>query len=148
MTLNRVKALMAAVLLVGGAAACTDLTGGTSVAADGVFSLQTINGNPLPFTFDDGAGTTTTIQSDTYALNTNGTYSEQALFRVNGNSDSYTESGFWTQSGSLVTLSPNQSSDPNSTLDSYQARVGTSNVFAGAKTLTLSFVGFTAIYSE
>lgn len=146
--MTRVKALVAAALLVGGAAACTDLTGGTTVAADGVFFLQTINGNTVPFSFDDGAGTTTTIQNDTYALNTDGTYSEQALFQINGNSSSYSESGFWTQSGNLVTFGPNQSSDPNNNFVSYQGSVGTSNVFAGAKTLTLSFVGFTAIYSE
>jgi hypothetical protein len=46
----------------------------------------------------------------------------------------------------MLTFRPNQSSTGNLTI--YTATVGNSNVFGGAKTLTINFSGTTWFYSE
>jgi hypothetical protein len=143
--MNRAKVLMAAALLVGGATACSDLTG-TSVRADGVYLLRTINGTSLPFTTTDNLGNTTTVQSDTYSVNSDGSYSELGIFRINGSQGSQSESGTWTQSNTVVTFTPSQSSINNFTI--YQGTLSNSNVFGGTRTLTISINGITGIYSE
>lgn len=144
--MNRAKVLMAAALLVGGATACSDLTG-TSARADGVYFLQTVNGTTLPYSYvDSQTGNTVIVQSDTYSLNSDGGYTEFASYRVNGLTQSQTESGSWSQSNSVVTLFPTQSSTGNTS--SYQGTIGNSNVFGGARTLTISINGTTGIYSE
>jgi hypothetical protein len=140
--------LMAAALLVGGVTACSDLTG-TNARADGNYYLQTVNNVTIPFTYTDNTtGHSLTVTNDIYAVNTNGTYNDQQLYRDNtiNSSLSYTESGTWSQSNSTVTFYPNQSSTGNLTV--YTATVGNSNVFGGAKTLTINFSGTTWFYSE
>ena len=142
----RAKVLMAAALLVGGATACSDLTG-TTARADGVYFLQTVNGTLLPYQYiDSQTGNTVIVNSDTYSLNSDGTYSEFASYKVNGATQSQTESGTWSQSNSVVTFFPTQSSTGNTT--SYQATISNSNVFGGTRTLTISINQTTAIYSE
>src|SRR2546423_1452058 len=77
--------LLAAALLVGGVTACSDLTG-ANARADGVYYLQSVNNNTIPYSYTD-----------------------------NGQNRSYTESGTWTQSNNVVTFYPNQSSTGNLT---------------------------------
>jgi hypothetical protein len=143
--MTRSKILMAAGLLLIGAAACSDLTG-INARADGVYSLQTVNGTFLPFTTTDSFGNQTTVQSDTYSINSDGTYSELGSFKINGNQGSQSESGTWTQSSNVVQFNPTQSSINNFTL--YQGVLGSSGSFGGARTLTISINGVTGAYSE
>jgi len=143
--MNRAKVLMAAALLVGGATACSDLTG-TTARADGFYSLQTLDGNTLPYSYVDNNSNNITIQSDTYTLNSDGTYNESASYRINGSTQSQTESGTWTQSNNIVTFNVFQSSTNNS--GSYQGTIGNSNSFGGRRILTIIVNQTTAIYSE
>jgi hypothetical protein len=137
---------MAAVLLVGGVTACSDLTG-NNARADGVYYLQSVNNSSIPFTYtDNSTGHSLTVSNDIYSVNSDGTYSDQQLYTDNGSNRSYTESGTWSQSNNVVTFYPNQSSTGN--LSVYTATVGNTNVFGGAKTLTVNFSGSTWFYSE
>jgi hypothetical protein len=141
---------MAAALLVGTATACSDLTG-ANARADGVYYLQTVNGTSVPYSYiDSQTGNTVTVQSDVYSLNSDGTYSELATYRVSNGSQtttqSQTESGTWTQSSSIVTFTPSLSSTNNFSL--YQGSIGNNGSFGGARTLSITINGTTAIYSE
>jgi hypothetical protein len=136
---------MAAGLLLIGGAACTDMTG-VNARADGFYSLQTVNGTFLPFTTTDNFGNQTTVQSDTYSINSDGTYSELGSFQTNGAQGSQSESGTWSQSSNVVRFSPNQSSIGNFTI--YQGVLGNTSSFSGARTLTISINGITGVYSE
>jgi NlpE N-terminal domain len=142
----RLKVLMAAALLVGGATACSDVTG-NNARADGVYFLQTVNQNPVPYSYTDNTtGHTLTVMSDDYSLNSNGTYSDQQTYTDNGANSSYTESGTWTQSNNVVSFYPSQSSTGNLTL--YQGTLNNSNVFGGTRTLSINFSGTIWLYSE
>ncbi|MDQ6771172.1 MAG: hypothetical protein M3Z54_14440 [Gemmatimonadota bacterium] len=142
----RAKVLMTAALLIGGATACSDLTGNTS-RADGVYYLQTYNNTPLPYTYRDANNNTITIQSDTYSLNSDGSYTEFATYLINNATQSQTESGTWSQSGSVVTFYPSQSTF-GGTLTPYTGNLGNSSSFSGARTLSFNISGTTAIYSQ
>ena len=142
----RLKVLMTAALLVGGAAACSDLTG-TTARADGVYFLQSVNGNPVPYSYvDNTTGHTLTVMSDDYSLNSNGTYSDQQLYTDNGLNSSYTEAGSWTQRNNVVSFYPSQSSTSN--LSVYSGTLANSNVFGGARTMSIDFSGTIWLYSE
>ena len=142
----RLKVLMTAALLVGGAAACSDLTG-TTARADGVYFLQSVNGNPVPYSYvNNTTGHTLTVMSDDYSLNSNGTYSDQQIYTDNGANSSYTESGTWTQSNNVVSFYPSQSSTGN--LSVYSGTLANSNVFGGARTMSIDFSGTIWLYSE
>jgi uncharacterized protein (UPF0333 family) len=137
---------MAAALLVAGVTACSDLTG-NNARADGVYYLQSVNNASIPFTYTDNTtGHSLTVTNDVYAVNSDGTYSDQQLYTDNGSNRSYTESGTWNQSNNVVTFYPTQSSTGNLTV--YTATVGNSNVFGGAKTMSINFTGTTWFYSE
>ena len=140
------RVLIAAALLVGGVTACSDVTG-ANARADGVYYLQAVNSNSIPYSYTDNTtGHTLTVTGDTYSLNSDGSYSDQQIYRDNGLSRSYTESGTWTQSGNVVSFRPFQSSTGNLTV--YQATVANSNVFGGARTLSINFSGTVWYYSQ
>jgi hypothetical protein len=142
----RAKALVAAALLLGGAAACSDITG-NNVNAEGQFFLITVDGTQVPYSYTDANNNNVFLQSDTYVLNTDGSYSDNQVSRVNGSTQSLFEFGSWSQNGNTVVFRPNQSDfDPN--LTPYQATVRNSNQFGGDRTLTISLNGITAIYSD
>lgn len=137
--------LMAAALLVGGVTACSDLTGANG-RADGVFYLQAVNNNNLPFSYvDNSTGHTLTVLSDQYLVNSDGTYSDQQSYTDNGAQRSYTESGNWSQSGTVVTFTPFFSSTNNTT--AYQATIATGGSFGGTKTMSINFSGTVWYYS-
>jgi len=140
--MSRLKVLMAAALLVGGAAACSDVTG-ANAAADGNYTLSTVNGNSLPFTTQDGAGNTIVLQSDSYVLNSDGSYTEQGAFTTNGQQGSRIETGFWTQSNSVVQFTPDQT-----TSGSYLGTLSGGGTFGGGRTLSISISGTTAVYVQ
>ena len=142
----RLKVLMTAALLVGGAAACSDLTG-TTARADGVYFLQSVNGNPVPYSYvDNTTGHTLSVTTDTYAVNSDGTYSDQQLYTDNGLNSSYTEAGSWTQRNNVVSFYPSRSSTGN--LSVYSGTLANSNVFGGARTMSIDFSGTIWLYSE
>jgi hypothetical protein len=137
--------LLAAALLVGGVTACSDLTGANS-SADGNYTLQAVNNNGLPFSYvDNSTGHTLTVQSDQYLVNSDGTYSDQQSYTDNGSQRSYTESGDWSQSGTVVTFTPFFSSTGNTT--AYQATISTGGTFGGTKTMSINFSGTVWYYS-
>lgn len=146
--MNRVKALMAAALVVAGAAACSDLTG-ANVSADGSFFLQNVRDNTgtfnVPYSFTDANGNTVTVLGDTYSLNSDGTYDELQQLRINGATQAKTEFGDWSQSGNVVFFTPIQS---DISLNPYQGTVRNSSTFGGARTLTITIGGTTAVYSD
>jgi len=142
---SRVRLLFAAALVLGGTAACADLTG-MNARADGTFYLQTVNGNRVPYSYTDNSGNSVTVQGDTYALNSNGTYTEQATYRINNGTASQSESGNWSQSNNVVTFSPLQSSISDFAV--YQGTLSNSGVFGGSRALSITINGTTAIYSE
>ena len=145
---SRARLLVAAALVVGGAAACSDLTGFNGTA-DGSYFLQTVNGNPLPYSFNE-SGTTITVLSGTYALNSNRTYTALLTYRITTGSQTSTgsqsESGDWTQSGNSVTFTPTFSDVQDYTV--YSATIANSSSFGGSRTLRTSVNGLTAVYSD
>lgn len=140
--MSRLKVLMAAAVLVGGAAACSDLTG-ANAAADGSYTLSTVNGNSLPYTTQDGFGNTVSLTSDFYSLNSDGSYTEQGTFTTNGQQGSRLESGFWTQSNNVVQFTPNQT-----TSGSYLGTLSGSGSFGGGRTLSISISGANGVYVQ
>lgn len=139
--MSRLKVLVAAALLVGGAAACSDSTG-VSAPADGTYTLNTISGNPLPFTVPDGFGNTVSIQSDFYSINSDGSYTETGTFQPTGQQPATRlESGSWTQSNNVVQFNPDQSS-------THYFGTLNSGGTVGGQTLSISLNGAIGIYVE
>jgi hypothetical protein len=91
--MRRIALLFAVVAL----AACNDSTSPNGSAA-GSYSLRTINGSSLPYTFADNS----VITSDQLTLNSNGTYVDVASFSGGGSS---TEQGIWSINNNLITFS-------------------------------------------
>src|SRR5689334_24383013 len=90
--MRRIALFMAVIAL----AACNDATSPNG-AASGTYTLRTINGFNLPYTFSDGS----VLVSDQLILNSNGTYSDQANF---SNAGSIVENGLWSINNNLVTF--------------------------------------------
>ena len=140
----RMRVLLAAALLVGSATACSDLTG-NNVNAEGTYSIQTVNGIAVPYSYQDNSGNTILLQSDDYSLNNDGSYQEFRTWRTNGFAQSGLEDGTWTQSSGVVYFTPSTS---DFSLQPYQATVRSTSAFGGSRTLTISINGTTAIYSD
>jgi hypothetical protein len=140
----RMRVLLAAALLVGGATACSDLTG-NNVSAEGSFALQTVNGQLVPYTYQDTNGNSIYLISDFYTLSSDGSYQEFRSWRTNGILQSGAEDGEWSQSSNVVYFTPVTS---DFSLQQYQATVRSNGQFGGDRTLTISINGTTAIYSD
>jgi hypothetical protein len=144
--MTRRTVLMAAALLIGGATACSDLTG-ANARADGVYYLQTIGSTNLPASYtDSNTGRVFTAMSDQLAVNSNGTYNDQQVYRDGGIQGTYTESGNWSQSSNVVTFTPTYSSANYYT--QYSATIGSSGAFSGARSLSVNLGGSIWYYSE
>ena|SRR5438105_9013305 len=87
-------ALLAAVVAL---AACNNDSTSPNGSVTGSYSLRTINGNPLPFTFSDGS----VLVSDQLTLSSNGTYVDVATF---SNAGTATEQGLWSINNNLITF--------------------------------------------
>lgn len=87
-------ALLAAVVAL---AACNNDSTSPNGSAQGSYSLHTVNGNPLPFTFSDGS----VLVSDQLTLNANGTYVDVATF---SNAGTATEQGLWSINNNLISF--------------------------------------------
>ena len=80
-----------------GLAACDNTNNSVepSGSVAGTYTLRTVNGGGLPFTFSDGS----TLTSDVLTLFSDGTYSDAAQYSDGGVS---VETGFWdSQNGSI-----------------------------------------------
>lgn len=148
--MTRAKVLLAAALLVGSASACSDLSG-NNVAADGSFFLMSVNDGSgptgLPYVYtDQSSGHTIQIQSDNFVLTSDGRYSERQLYLDNGLSRQANETGNWSQTGNVISFSPDLGGDFGD--NPYQGTIRNDNGFGGSRTLTISISGFTEIYSD
>jgi hypothetical protein len=139
---------LAAVLTLAAFAACTDSTAPSTQDASGNYSLQTVNANGLPYTYNSGS-TTITIQSDTYTLNRDGTYSETINEIVSdGYNDSRTsdqEAGNWAQNGNAVLFAPSYSTQGNHT--QYTGSLSGGGSFSSTS-LTFSYNGVVWVYDR
>jgi hypothetical protein len=86
-------ALLAAVIAL---AACTNDSTSPNGSVIGSYSLRTINGNTLPYTFSNND----VLVSDRLTLNSDGSYFDVASFS-NGQS---TEQGTWSINNNLITF--------------------------------------------
>jgi hypothetical protein len=136
---------MAAALLVAGATACSDVTGADR--ADGVYYLRAIGNTNLPAQYiDSNTGSTFTAISDQLAINSDGTYSDQQVYRDGNFQGTYTESGNWSQSGNVVTFDPTFSSANYN--NPYSGTLSSGGSFGGARSLALNLGGSIWYYSE
>ncbi|HEY2374399.1 MAG TPA: lipocalin family protein [Gemmatimonadaceae bacterium] len=78
-------------------AACNNDSTSPNGNVTGTYSLRTVNGNPLPYTFSDGS----VLVSDRLSLNGDGTYVDIATF---SNAGSATEQGLWSVNNNLITF--------------------------------------------
>jgi len=78
-------------------AACNNDSTSPNGSVTGTYSLQTVNGSSLPYTFSDGS----VLVSDRLSLNSNGTYVDIATF---SNSTTSTEQGLWSINNNLITF--------------------------------------------
>lgn len=148
MRVHSVK-LLTATLAVMGLAACSDVSGPNTQSAVGNYALQTVNGNRLPYTFGQN-GTTVSVQSDTYTLNGDYTYTEYTNETVsNGFQNSNvtrTEYGQWSQNNNAVAFSPTQSSDGS--YASYTGSLsGGGGILGGGADLTIAINGTVSVYT-
>ena len=91
--MRRIALLAALVAL----AACNNDSTSPNGSAQGSYSLHTVNGNALPFTFSDGS----VLVSDQLTLNANGTYVDVATF---SNAGTATEQGLWSINNNLISF--------------------------------------------
>lgn len=139
-------------LAIAGAAACTDNSGPNGSVAGGLYALTSVNGVGLPYSFtDQSTGGTTTLQSDVYTLNGNGTYSEvinESTATGYGTSPTTdNESGTWSQNGGTITFQPTYSSYSNR-LSAYSASLATGGAFGNTVLVFSSSLGQLAYQHE
>ena len=77
-------------------AACNDATSPNG-SPIGTYSLRTINGFGLPYTFSNGP----VLLSDQLELNSDGSYIEEVHF---SNQPDFVEQGFWSINNNLITF--------------------------------------------
>ena len=90
--MRRVALFMALIAL----AACNEATSPNGSAA-GTYSLRTINGFNLPYTFSDGS----VLISDQLVLDTDGSFTDEAHF---SNRSDTMKQGFWSISNNLISF--------------------------------------------
>ena len=91
--MHRIALLAALVAL----AACNNDATSPSVSLVGTYSLRTVNGNPLPYTFSNGS----VLVSDQLTLNSDNSYVDLATF---SNGSSAAEQGFWSSNNNVITF--------------------------------------------
>ncbi len=130
-------------------AACSDTTSPYSTAVGGTYSLNTVNGTNLPYTYTSG-NSTITIQNDIYTLNGDGTYSEAINETVSNGGGGYSpasdaEAGTWYQNGNAVTFSPNYSTQ--NSYAQYTGSLQTGSTFSHSS-ITFSYNGVVWVYNH
>lgn len=129
-----------------GAAGCTDVTSTNSSAA-GIYALQTVNGNPLPFSVQQSNGTVVTIQSDVYTLNTDNTYSERTSETLgNGQTVTRAEEGDWSQNNNAIQFVPTVNTGGQYT--NYTGSLTGGGLLSSGLTLTIGINGIVEVYQQ
>ena len=90
--MRRIALLLAVIALT----ACNDSTSPNGSPV-GTYSLRTVNGFNLPYTFSDGS----VLISDQLVLDADGSYIDQARF---SNRPDLIEQGFWSINNNLITF--------------------------------------------
>jgi hypothetical protein len=119
-----VTALSLAFTFAGTAACSTDSTG-PSGSVNGNYSLQTLNGSPLPVYVGN-----TQLTSERRTLNSDGTYTDVAYY---SNGNYFTEYGYFTQYNNSITF------DDQTDRTSYEGSIS-------GNVLTTFSPGYTAVY--
>lgn len=132
-------------LAIAATAACTDNSGPNGGVVGGLYALTSVNGTGLPYSFtDQTTGGTTTLQSDVYTVNGNGTYTETINETTSTNYGTSpttdNESGTWVQNGNTITFQPSYSSFSNS-LAPYSASLATGGAFGNNVLVFTSSLG-------
>ena len=135
--------LAAAALLL--AISCGDPTEPTTSSITGTWSLETVNGSSLPYTYPGSTATNKfEILSGTVTFASAGTYSASFSSRttINGSAQTSTDTdtGTWTLSGAVLTVKSNEvgSTSQNASV--------TGNTFS--ITTTDNGVSFTEVYKK
>jgi len=137
---------LAAGALAVAAAGCNDSTGPTRRSAVGLYALQTVNGNALPYTFSTGGGVTETITSDRYTLNGDYTYTEVTRIQFSdGTTTTASEAGNWAQNYNALSFQPTSSSSNN--FSAYTASLTGGGVLGGGLTMTIGVNGVVEVYT-
>ena len=137
-------------------AACSSLgslgniLGSGSQSVSGNYTLRTVNGQQLPYTFTQN-GSTTTVQSDYYSLNTDNTYVETTNETVsNGlrtSNVTQTERGNWSQNNNgAISFQPTYSTQGVTGV--YSGTLSGGGILGGGTTLTISANGANSVYSQ
>ena len=130
------------------AAACSDTTSPYGASAGGSYSLQTVNGTNMPYSYTSG-GRTIAIQSDIYTLNNDGTYSETINETISSGSSyspaSDAESGTWYQNGTAIVFTPTYSTQNN--YAQYTGSLSTASTF-NHSSITFSYNGVVWVYNH
>lgn len=97
-------------------AACgdSDSPSGPSAPITGSYAMATVRGFSVPHTFTDAVGQKLTIHGGSVTLNPDGTFALNRQGKLNNLSFNLTEEGDYTQSGGLVTFTPDDG-DPSFT---------------------------------
>ena len=92
------------------AACASDSTNPNNDAVEGVYSLRTVNGQPLPYTVQQN-GTTIVLTSDVLTVSEDGSWNETIAYRLTQNSQTTNEAdadaGSWSRSGSVISFNSN-----------------------------------------
>lgn len=91
--MRRFALLLAVVAL----AACNNDSTSPNGSVVGTYSLRTVNGNSLPYTFSSGY----VLISDQLTLNSNGTYTDIATYSDGSSSP---EQGYWSINNNLISF--------------------------------------------
>lgn len=96
---------VAAVSLVFGFVACADLVG-LGYGDDGIYELQTLNGNTLPTVVFQDASEQDELISESFRIYTDGSYTDDYTLRVSNSSgqrtNSYRDVGTYTRYGTAL----------------------------------------------
>lgn len=115
-------------------------TAPSSSTVSGTYSLQTVNGSPLPFAFTGQNGVPVSLQSDVFVFSANGTWTETAVARYTDQTgavqtETFNESGTYQKNGTAITLRYSDFSD-----------AGTGTVESNS--LVLVFPGYSYSYTR
>lgn len=80
-----------------GLAACANDATAPSTSVEGRYTLRTINGTTLPYTFSNGVQ----LVSEQLVLNTDGSFTDQSQY---SNGQTSTDTGYWTNLNGSITF--------------------------------------------
>lgn len=91
-----------------GGIACGDSTSPGMAAVAGTWSLQSVNGSPLPYTISQGSLSTTQIASGTLVVSRSGTFTDTTTVATTANGEQSTsaeaDSGSYSLNGAVVSF--------------------------------------------